>query len=631
MFSQTNKIIDSLYYVIKTTKNDTVIASSHYELGWFLKLKDLPAAKSHMDTALIMYKKLKSPGNVALCDFQYSVLHRLSGNYNEALASLTKFQDYVISVNDTVNFAFAYYEKGVVYSQKGDLEIALEQFIKSNALSEATNNQDMVGTTLNSIGITYNDLEKYDKAIESLNESLKAHKESGVEDESLGDVYLNLGNAYKYKEDLDTARANYKKALDYYEKFDSEFGIALINFNYGLIHNTANEFNEAIPFLNKAYKIQKENKFNAELVLTLSNLAESYSELGNLKKSKSYLEEGLSLESDNKASVRDLNLELYRLYEKEKKYKEALRFHKLYTKYKDSIFNETKIKNINDLDIKYQTEKKDKEISTQQLTLKEQELEIQKKKTQNNYMLGTVVFLLLLAVLLVFLFKQRQKRKNQEILTLKREVQIKTLESLIEGEEKERFRIAKELHDGVNGDLSAIKYKLSSLLEMNNTVIKEAITMIDDSCKQVRAISHNLVPPSLENFNVIEATQEYCLNMDEVQDVQINFQHIGEPILIAKKTEANMFRIIQELVTNSIKHAEASEINVQISHREHTIQLTIEDNGKGFDIEKAKGKGIGLSNVQSRLDYLQATMDVLSNKQGTSYTIEIDTEKLNDN
>ena len=207
-------------------------------------------------------------------------------------------------------------------------------------------------------------------------------------------------------------------------------------------------------------------------------------------------------------------------------------------------------------------------------------------------MLGVIIFLLFGSLLLFITYKQRQKRKNQEILTLKRDFQIKTLESLIEGEEKERLRIAKELHDGVNGDLSAIKFKLSSLLEMNNKVIKEAVAMIDDSCKQVRAISHNLVPPSLESFNLIEATETYCNTMNSVNSMDITFQFLGEEFFLSKKEEVNIFRIIQELVSNSIKHAECSEINVQISSRNKVLQITVEDDGKGFNTTKEPENGI---------------------------------------
>jgi len=271
------------------------------------------------------------------------------------------------------------------------------------------------------------------------------------------------------------------------------------------------------------------------------------------------------------------------------------------------------------LKFQYQTEKKDKEIAEQKLALTQS-----KSKTRTMSIL--IVSLLSASILLWFLFQQRQKRIQQQLVTIQREQEVRTLESLMEGEEKERFRIAKELHDGVNGDLSAIKFKLSSLLEMNNTVIKEAVDMIDNSCEQVRAISHNLVPPSLKDFNLIEAVEEYCQSMNSIHKPEVHFQQVGDAIILDKKQEANLFRIVQELVTNSIKHAEAKEINVQLSHLENTLQLTVEDDGKGFDREIVKSNGIGMQNVQSRIDYLNATMDFLSNEKGTSYTIAIDTK-----
>ena len=284
------------------------------------------------------------------------------------------------------------------------------------------------------------------------------------------------------------------------------------------------------------------------------------------------------------------------------------------------------------LDIAYcqfEVEKKDKEIAEQKLIVADQELALTQSKSKTRIMSILIVSLLLAAFLLWFLFRQRQKRIQQQLVTVQREQEVRTLESLMEGEEKERLRIAKELHAGVNGDLSAIKFKLSSLLEMNNTVIKETVTMIDNSYDQVRAISHNLVPPSLKDFNLIEAVGEYCQNMNAIHEVKIEFQHVGNTIILDKKQEANLFRIVQELVVNSIKHAEGSEIDVQLSCLQDTLQLTVEDNGKGFDPKTVKSDGIGMQNVKSRVAYLNAMMDFLSNEKGTTYTITMDIKTEN--
>jgi signal transduction histidine kinase len=619
-----NQAIDSMYQVLKTTKNDTIRSNTHYELAWFLKLSDFQKAMAHMDTAMASYEKLKMPNQIALSHFQYSVLHRISGEYEKAIQSLDAYKAYIEKVKDTINLTYAHYEKGVIYSQKGDLEASLQEFYISNTLAEGAGNDDMAGNSMNSIGLVYNDLEKYEEAINAFEKVLVIYKRINVTTEQLGDVYNGLGSSYKNLEKYDTAQKNYEKALDVYQNSNSEFGVAIANYHLGRIHIEQKQYKEAIPFLNLAYDIQKKNDFESEFIKTLSSLGEAYYELGDYKKSETILQEGLAFEIENKLSAKELYFELYRVNAKINETDKALAFHEKYTLYKDSIYKQENIESINRLQQQFETEKKDKEIAMQNL-------ELQEKEMQMNYLYGLSIFLLLLTFLLWFLYKQRQKRKNQEILTLKREYQIKSLEALIEGEEKERFRIAKELHDGVNGDLSTIKYKLSSLLEMNNKVIKEAITMIDDSCKQVRAISHNLVPPSLENFSVTEATEAYCDNMNAVNTVAINFQTIGQETALPKKAEINIFRIVQELVTNSLKHAEANEINVQISFQNNLVQVTVEDDGKGFDKNAVGEQGIGLSNIDSRAKYLNASVDFISNEKGTSYTFEIDIQKLNDN
>ena len=159
---------------------------------------------------------------------------------------------------------------------------------------------------------------------------------------------------------------------------------------------------------------------------------------------------------------------------------------------------------------------------------------------------------------------------------------------------------------------------------MNNKVINEAVEMIDKSCQQVRAISHNLVPPSLEKFSLIEAAETYCDSMNVANKVDINFQSIGQSVVLSKQIEINIFRIIQELVSNSLKHAKASEINVQISFQNNILQVTVEDDGIGYNEDEVQGKGIGLNNINSRIECLNANVDLVTNSKGTSYTFEID-------
>ncbi len=626
LFAQTNKIIDSLKLELNKKQADTIIAQILNDLSYYYLYENIDSSLVYGKKALIKSRKIHYDKVEAKANLYIGNAFLFTNRYDSARYYYNT--SYKIFDSKGLNKSAIYSSLGMLYKYEENYEKAIKIYFEGITYDEETSNEYGKFIKLLNLANVYYIIENFEKSIQYQLEAVDLSEKTDNENikYALGTILNNIGGNYLKMEKYDKALDYFNQSLKINIENENQKELARNYNNLGVVYENKNQLKKAEELLKKALKIRERMNDEDELVETHMELGILYGKQGKERLSNQHFSGALKLAKKikNKALISEVYLAMSDIYVFQNKSEKALTSYKSHSKFRDSILEEKNIKNINALEIKFQTEKKDKEILTQQL-------ELQKKNTQNNYMLGTVVFLALVSVLLMFLYNQRQKRKDQEILTLKREFQIKTLESLIEGEEKERLRIAKELHDGVNGDLSAIKYKLSSLIEMNNKVIKEAITMIDDSCKQVRAISHNLIPPSIENFNIIEATQEYCHNMDEVHEPQILFQHIGDPVSIPKKAEANLFRIIQELVTNSIKHAEASEINVQISNRENTIQLTVEDNGKGFDTDNIKSKGIGLSNVQSRLDYLQATRDVLSNQEGTSYTIEIDTEKLNDN
>ncbi|MDH7911283.1 sensor histidine kinase [Winogradskyella sp. SYSU M77433] len=631
IYSQQRQILmDSLLNVTQESKDSSRVALAHSRLAWMYLNSDVSTAKEHLDTSMVVYSKLKDMDGVAISNYKYAVYNRVIGNYPEAHRFIDFYIDYAKEQRDTFKIANSAYQKGVIYSLQTDYESSLKEYHKTLRLYEAIKDSASIGFTLNSIGIVYKNLKKYDKAIENYEQAIALHQKMNDKG-NLANVYNSIGAVYAEQEKSDEALEYFKIALDLDKEIGNNWGTAKVGNNIGHVYIENGKYNEALSYLTNALKIQREHNYEADIAETLTQLSVVHFNLGNYQKSEALIKEAFENDIPSVKEYQTAHQQAYRIYNATNQPKKALEHYKAYTIYKDSIFNENNLKNINALQIQFETEKKDKSILQQQITLQEQEIEIQKKDRRFLYVSGLVVLLLLIAIASWIVFRQKQKRKNQELITLKREYQIKSLESLIEGEEKERLRIAKELHDGVNGDLSAIKHKLSTLLEMNNNVINEAIAMIDSSCEQVRAISHNLVPPSLENFNLIEATENYCANLDAVSKEQITFQHLGDDISLTKKAEVNAFRIIQELITNALKHAEASEINVQISHRDNLVQITVEDDGKGFDKNNVDSQGIGLSNIQSRVDYLNANLDVISNAQGTSYTIDIDLNNMNDN
>jgi len=620
-YSQNKKFTDSILQTIQITKSDSLKSKIFYNSGIYSvqKYGNLKLFRIYIDSAM-HYAKISNYDNlIAKSHFGYGLLERLEGNYDKALDHLEKNITYF--ENDSINKSYALFQKGTIYRKIGDLNNSLKTNLDILEIFETKKDSFAIASTLNSIAGIYGEMNNYDEAITNYKEAINIFiKKDKTRDVS--NTNANIAVIYHRNGDNDKATIFAEDALKIAKEngFKDEEGSALSTL--GTIHIKSNP-DKALQYFLRAKKILDQTNFNTQKLTTNRGLGVAYFKTKKYDEAKNTLLNALKVAEEKKIlhEVQPITKTLAEIAVKESDFKLAYNYRLKYTAAKDTIFNTENSKNINLLQKQFETEKKDKEIAQQQL-----DLEKSKAKTQTMTIL--IISLLLASILLWFVFQQRQKRIQQQLVAVQKEQEVLTLESLIAGEEKERLRIAKELHDGVNGDLSAIKYKLSSLLKMNNEVITEAVTMIDNSCQQVRAISHNLVPPSLKDFNLIEAVSNYCENMNNTHQPEIDFQHIGEAIELNKKVEINIFRIIQELVTNAVKHAKAKTIDVQISNRNNTLLVTVEDNGEGYKNKTEETNGIGMNNIRSRAEYLNADLEVITNKNGTSNTIEIDLNKI---
>jgi len=509
--------------------------------------------------------------------------------YDSALYYFDKAKPLSIKTGLKLNEALISLKKANTYMFQGDLDQSLENHYAGISYLEDVNDLKRLVAAYANASTVFGQLDDYDKQIEYLKKSLNVTPNDSWKDLSLtygdiGLVYLNkakLDNTY-----IDKAYFNFSKADSISKLTNSPMLNFFVPRNWGDYYGFTDDCKTAIDYFETALTKAREYKYKYYEKDLIINLGECHLKVGNLEEAQNYLEEALSIgkkigtvELPKKALIL-----LSELNEQKNNYKKANKYLKEHLILKDSLINEFHITAINELETKYQTEKKDKEIVEQQLNL-------EKSQAKTKTMTILIISLLLASILLWFMFQQRQKRIQQQLITIQKEQEVLTLESLIAGEEKERLRIAQELHDGVNGDLSAIKFKLTSLLKMNNEVINEAV----------------------KDFNLIEALDNYCENMNDAHKPDIQFQHIGSAVALNKKIEVNIFRIVQELVTNAVKHAEAKIITIQTSYQDETIQLTVEDDGNGFETDINQTNGIGLQNLKSRVDYLNADMDLLSN------------------
>ncbi|HTI60447.1 sensor histidine kinase [Mucilaginibacter sp.] len=242
--------------------------------------------------------------------------------------------------------------------------------------------------------------------------------------------------------------------------------------------------------------------------------------------------------------------------------------------------------------------------------------------------IGTTVVVVLIAGLFFFVIVyQRKMIKNQVALRrLEDERQQELLKAVIDAQESERKRLAEDLHDSVGQVLSAIKLKLHKLDKLNegqNAMLADTRKLTDECIQEIRNIIHNVLPPVLTDFGLIDALQALCVKMNDNTPIQVTFTRKLADERFGSEIELTLYRIAQELFGNAVKHSEATNIHVDLAKNGNTLVMSFRDNGKGFNIETVK-HGFGIKNLRSRVQLINGKIDIYSKPlSGTITTINI--------
>ena len=314
-------------------------------------------------------------------------------------------------------------------------------------------------------------------------------------------------------------------------------------------------------------------------------------------------------------------------------YKSALKYAELNKKYADSATNEVSQQTSLSLEARYETKKKEIEIAD--LRIKNTEKELQAVK-RNQFILIAGTSAAGIILLLGFLYYNSNNKKiiaqkeqglqKVHIQFLEGQQQVISLQSMVNGQEAERTRIAKDLHDGLGGLFSTIKMYFNTLKHdepvlQNHDLFSKSYALIDTASVEVRRIAHNMMPETLVKLGLIHAVQDLCSNVSAGKVLMVTLQSYGMEHRFSPSVEIMLYRIIQELINNIIKHAKATEAIVQFNRTEERLSVTVEDNGCGFKLHDANNKNhIGLETIKSRINYLNGNMSIDS-QQGIGTTI----------
>ncbi|NOT36719.1 MAG: sensor histidine kinase [Saprospiraceae bacterium] len=404
----------------------------------------------------------------------------------------------------------------------------------------------------------------------------------------------------------------------------------------------AQTFDDKISTIGGVLKFSKENEQSDMQVMCYEVLGDLYNNSNNSNQAcLSYLKcLKLCEELRYLNQVAQLNFKIHNCLGAQEKYKEANDFLLQYISAKDTLLR----LNQNEILIKSEKNFINKTLREEKIELAQDKRLIELKAKRSSFTQIGLLFTvggILLAVFLIVRFyqqrlsaseiilKQNEQINKQKFKELENSIMLNNLESMIKGQEEERERIAKDLHDSLGGLLSTIKLRYDNLThQYSNAQVTSDIVkvhdLIDEACAEVRNISHDLKPGALEELGLTDAIQD-MLNRFEKDDQHIIFQVYGfdNPQEIDSTTMIYIYRIVQELVNNASKHSKAREILVQLSLISDQLEIIVEDDGIGFD-EKNARKGMGIDNIKSRVNYLKGEISTRTEiDKGTSVYIVI--------
>jgi two-component system NarL family sensor kinase len=300
-----------------------------------------------------------------------------------------------------------------------------------------------------------------------------------------------------------------------------------------------------------------------------------------------------------------------------------------YIRLKDSFQNMEIQKSINEYEVKFRTAEKDNELLNKKLIILHQSNQINSK---NIVILFSALGLLIILILFFSYYKYtRQKRLmlQRDLDLTEQKSNVNFLKAMIQGEEKERKRIGVELHNGVGSQLTAVNLNLTAFQWRNKHIpevdsLNEIITQIQQTAIEVRKTAHNLLPAGIIASGLYQAIKEFALQFKN-SPVAIHVSKSGEPDRVNTSWSLFVYRIVQELINNAVKHAEASRIDIKLALINDTLSVSVTDNGKGFDPSHITGKGLGIEQIKEQLHLLNGTFEIRSQSQaGTTIYFEVD-------
>ncbi|QOI97444.1 MAG: sensor histidine kinase [Flammeovirgaceae bacterium] len=618
---------DSLKRITETATNDSIKVSALLQLAFQSIFNDSKTAWQQMEEAHRLLEKTKSyPYLETHARYVKAVYYDVTGTADSA-----RFY-FESGLEKTRSHGFTDLEVkflnglGLNNWNRGHYQTALDLFLQVNKQNQLLDKSKQIpqSTPLNNIGLIYQELGLYEKALEYHRKALEIRLRDAALLAQAATSYNNIGICLYHLKKYEEAEGIYRTglALAREHKFLRQY--------YDLAGNMANtlaalnRYEEAQRFnleiINHDPSIKLPDKF---LMNIRSAAAGIYLNMGKPDAALPLIENGLALISQ-KPELEFYAPDLYRYasayYYRRGDAQKGREYGNKQQEILEQRFSKRNAESLAEMEIKYQTAEKERKILDQQLVIEHGNLLLARQRSQNIMLVGALIVLALLTGIGYIYFRTRQKVREQQLLLSEKQ---QRLQAVLQATEEERQRIARDLHDGIGQQLSGAIMQLESVLHNNDQGTSQAhISLLVENLRktssEVRTLSHQMMPRSLTELGLVPAISDLLNRTFSGTSVQCSFHHYQAEERFNAQTELTLFRVVQELVNNIIRHAQAHNVSVNLLRMKDKLRLTVEDDGIGFK-ENTVNNGYGLMNIRSRLEGVNGT--VLFERNGHAGTL----------
>lgn len=569
-------------------ENDSLMAEATNQLGrFYFFTAQLDSAEYYFKKAKQHLITLEDENRVAIINIGIGAILLKKGDYNSTIKTLTESVSYFEKTGDKLNAGKCYSNMSAAFAELGNYTKAIEYNEKALGIFETLQLTQFQLITLPNLAAQHL---KNGDTLKAINYNLEAEKLaiSMGNKRSLSIIYNNLGSAY-----LDTDETKAREYLGKTIALKNELklidGMEVAQGNLGYLYLKNNDFKTALYH----YKLVEQLANGKQLIFAYEQIKKCYDGLNQFKNALDYSEK-----------ARMLN---------------------------DSILSAENQKIFNEIQTKYETEKKENEI----LELQTKNLEVDNKRIQSQILLAISLGTLLLTFLLIYILLKNSKRKrvliqqkmtikNQEFVDKLKTQELNGIDAIIDAQEKERTRIANDLHDNLGSRIATLNLYINDLehrtkKDEKTALIEKLKQLAEETYSEVRKIAHNQNVSALLNKGLIPSMKVIAHQISLTGQLKVEINNINVSQRVQSKIEIQVFRIVQELLTNIIKHANASEATIQFSEDENLLCVMIEDNGLGFDLKTTKF-GFGLTNIEKRMGNINGEL-IIDSTLGNGTTI----------